>query len=47
MNAEAYQKRVNELLPRSRTGLQCLKAFSVGGGICCLGQLIQDLGRTY
>jgi stage V sporulation protein AC len=47
MNAEAYQKRVNELLPRSRTGLQCLKAFSAGGGICCLGQLIQDLGRTY
>ena len=47
MNAEAYQKRVNELLPRSRTGLQCLKAFSVGGGICCLGQLIQDLGRMW
>ena len=46
MNAEAYRKRVNELLPRSKTGLQCLKAFLVGGGICCLGQLISDLGRT-
>jgi stage V sporulation protein AC len=25
----------------------CLRAFVVGGLICCLGQLISDLGRTY
>ena len=47
MTPQAYQKRVNELLPRSKTGLMCLKAFLVGGLICCLGQLLQDLGRTY
>jgi len=47
MNAQAYRKRVNELLPRSQTGLMCLKAFAVGGLICCLGQLIADLGRMY
>ena len=47
MTSTEYQKRVNELLPRSKTGLMCLKAFAVGGGICCLGQLIQDLGRMY
>ena len=47
MTPQAYQKRVNELLPRSKTGLMCLKAFLVGGLICCLGQLFQDLGRMY
>ena len=47
MTSEAYLKRVNELLPRSKTGLMCLKAFLVGGVICCLGQLIQDLGKVY
>ena len=47
MMPQAYQKRVNELLPRSKTGLMCLKAFLVGGLICCLGQLLQDLGRMY
>jgi len=25
----------------------CLKAFLVGGLICCLGQLISDLGKLY
>ena len=47
MTSEAYLKRVNELLPRSKTGLMCLKAFGVGGLICCLGQLISDLGKMY
>ena len=47
MTGEAYLRRVNELLPRSKTGLMCLKAFLVGGLICCLGQLISDLGRMY
>ena len=47
MTEKQYQQRVNELLPRSKTGLMCLKAFLVGGVICCLGQLIQDLGKLY
>ena len=47
MTSEAYLKRVNELIPRSKTGLMCLKAFFVGGVICCLGQLISDLGKAY
>ena len=46
MTEKEYQRRVNELLPRSKTGLMCLKAFLVGGAICCLGQGISDLGRT-
>ena len=47
MTEKEYQRRVNELLPRSQTGLMCLKAFLVGGLICCLGQLISDLGKLY
>ena len=47
MTEKEYLQRVNDLMPRSKTGLMCLKAFFVGGVICCLGQLIQDLGKTY
>ena len=47
MTKTEYQKRVNELIPRSKTGLMCLRAFLVGGLICCLGQLIQDMGRMW
>ena len=47
MTEKQYQQRVNQLLPRSKTGLMCLKAYAVGGLICCLGQLISDLGRRY
>ena len=47
MTEKEYQRRVNELLPRSETGPMCLKAFLVGGVICCLGQGISDLGKLY
>ena len=47
MTAREYQRRVNELLPRSPTGPMCLKAFAVGGLVCCLGQLISDLGKLW
>lgn len=44
--AAAYQKRVNAEAPKSPTALQCLRAFWVGGVICCVGQGIQDAART-
>ena len=47
MTEREYQQRVKTLMPRSKTGPMCLKAFLVGGLICCLGQLITDLGQTY
>ena len=47
MTEREYQQRVKALMPRSKTGPMCLKAFLVGGLICCLGQLITDLGQTY
>ena len=46
MTEREYQQRVKALMPRSKTGPMCLKAFLVGGLICCLGQLITDLGQT-
>ncbi|MEG1524192.1 MAG: stage V sporulation protein AC [Clostridia bacterium] len=35
--------RVSNRMPKSRTLPYCLKAFWVGGLICCIGQAIQDL----
>ena len=43
---ERYLALVKERMPKSRTALRCLLAFLTGGAICCLGQLIGDLGRT-
>ncbi len=42
----AYQQRVNEIVPRSKTFSQCIRAFLVGGLICCIGQLINDFGSN-
>ncbi len=44
--AKAYQKIVKERSPKSKTASMCLKAFLVGGAICCVGQLIHDFGET-
>ena len=41
-----YLSLVKERMPRSRTALRCLLAFLTGGAICCLGQLIGDLGES-
>jgi len=45
--AAAYQKLVKEKEPRSKTLSQCLKAFLVGGLICCIGQLVHDFGEKW
>ncbi len=37
-----YAKYVKEKTPRSKTGADMLKAFLVGGLICCIGQAILD-----
>ncbi len=39
-----YQQRVKELSPNSPIFLNCLKAFVVGGLICCIGQGVHDFG---
>lgn len=43
---DAYQALVKASMPRSRTLSQCVVAFAVGGAICCLGQLVGDLGAV-
>jgi len=42
MNNEDYKKYAEEHQPRSRTGLNMLKAFVVGGLICCIGEAISE-----
>ena len=42
-DATAYQKRVKKRAPKSQTLQFCLRAFWVGGLICCFGQAISDL----
>lgn len=37
-----YQALVNERMPKSRVFSQCVRAFAVGGLICCIGQLLRD-----
>jgi stage V sporulation protein AC len=38
---EAYEKLAKKHRPKPKVGLNCLKAFVVGGLICCLGQALQ------
>lgn len=40
-----YQRCVNEKMPKSKTFLQCVRAFISGGIICCIGQLIHDFAK--
>lgn len=44
---ERYQQLVNERAPKSKTALMCLRAFFVGGIICCIGQFIRDAGTLW
>lgn len=43
-NPKDYQAEVNAHAPKSKTFSMCIKAFVVGGLICCLGQLINYVG---
>ena len=42
MTEKEYDKLIKSLAPKSPLGKDCLKAFLVGGLICCLGQLIMN-----
>lgn len=43
MDNESYKKYATDRAKRSVSALNCLKAFVVGGLICCLGQALNDL----
>lgn len=40
MTEKEYAKLVRELSPKSPIGLDCVKAFVIGGLICALGQVL-------
>ena len=40
MTEREYEKLVQEISPDSPMGMDCLKAFTVGGLICVLGQFL-------
>ena len=42
MTEKEYGKLVKNLAPKSPLGKDCLKAFLIGGLICCIGQLIMN-----
>ena len=43
MNKETYKKYADARAPKSPLGKDCLRAFLVGGLICCLGQGLTDV----
>ncbi|OQB25298.1 MAG: SpoVA protein [Firmicutes bacterium ADurb.Bin182] len=42
-----YQDKVKKKMPKSNTFMECVRAFLVGGLICCFGHFISDLGRLW
>lgn len=44
---QEYGKYIKEITPTHNLWLQMLKAFLVGGLICCLGQLILNTAMNY
>lgn len=44
---QEYEKYVKEITPTHNLWLQMLKAFLVGGLICCLGQFILNMAQNY
>ena len=42
MTEKEYGKLISSMAPKSPIGKDCLKAFLVGGLICCIGQLIMN-----
>ncbi len=44
---ESYRRMVKARMPRSKTLSQCVMAFLIGGLICCIGQLVNDLGVVW
>ena len=41
---QQYRNMVNDRMPKSKTLLNCVYAFLIGGAICCIGQLVGYAG---
>ena len=44
---QKYETMANEVIPKSKIVQDCLKAFLVGGLICDVGQLINNIATNY
>lgn len=42
-NKNEYVIMAENMLPRSSVLKDCIMAFVIGGGICCIGQLLSDI----
>ncbi len=42
-----YEKYVQQKMPKSNLGKDCIMAFVVGGFICTIGQVIGNIGKNY
>jgi len=40
---QRYRNKVQQRMPKSHTLSQCIRAFLIGGLICCIGQFTHDL----
>ena len=47
MDQKTYQKFAKAHAPRSPLLKNCLNAFWIGGGICLLGQILQDVYQKF
>ncbi len=47
LSKEKYSEMVKKSSPNSPIITNCIKAFIVGGIICCLGQLINNICKNY
>lgn len=43
MDKTKYQKRVEEVSPKTNSFINCVKAFFIGGTICTIGQVILEI----
>lgn len=43
MNNQEYNEFVKQITPNSKLGLNCIKAFLVGGAICAFAQLLLNI----
>ena len=47
VTAKEYAKLVEQKAPKSKTALNCVRAFLIGGGICAAGQGIFELYKQW
>jgi stage V sporulation protein AC len=43
VNKKQYKKYVKKMAQKSPIGMDCIKAFIIGGAICCFGQWLSSL----